>query len=138
MLARINQVYAPAQPPAAQFFLPPPVQQSASEGLFPTLLKLAGIGAGFWLGYRVLESTFSRPACDTYKYVFKQGSRLHHGGITNNLSRREREHRRNWPGGQIKQVGRRTTRSAALAWERRMGFWRRAHPNWLGSVHAVL
>lgn len=31
-------------------------------------------------------------ARDTYKYVFKVGNRIVHGGITNDLERRGREH----------------------------------------------
>ncbi len=57
---------------------------------------------------------------DTYKYHFKKGKTIVHAGITNDLDRREAEHQRG-PGksrGHIKQVGRRTTRAAALEWER--------------------
>ena len=56
---------------------------------------------------------------DTYKYHFKLGNKIVHTGITNDLDRREQEHRsrRGWAKGHIVQVGNRTTRSAALAWE---------------------
>ena len=56
---------------------------------------------------------------DTYKYYFKLGNRIVHAGITNDLVRREREHRqrRGWGNGRISQVGYITTRQAALAWE---------------------
>ena len=54
-----------------------------------------------------------------YKYHFKVGRKIVHRGITNNLDRREREHRQTWPNGHIVQIGRRTTWAAALAWERR-------------------
>ncbi len=57
---------------------------------------------------------------DTYKYHFKKGNKIVHTGVTNDLERREAEHRQE-PGlsrGHIKQVGYRTTREAALAWER--------------------
>ncbi len=55
---------------------------------------------------------------DTYKYHFKQGNRIVHTGITNDLERREREHKQNYgDSGHIKQVGRATTRDAALNWE---------------------
>ena len=52
---------------------------------------------------------------DTYKYQFKQGNRILHGGITNDLDRREQEHQRDYGYGHIKQVGRRTTRHSWLA-----------------------
>ena len=58
---------------------------------------------------------------DTYKYHLKYGKRVVHSGITNDLNRREQEHQANYPGSQIRQVGRRTTREAALAWERDRG-----------------
>lgn len=58
---------------------------------------------------------------DTYKYHQKQGNKIVHRGITNNLARREREHRQTWEGSQMMQVGRRTTREAALRWERNGG-----------------
>lgn len=56
---------------------------------------------------------------DTYKYHFKKGNKIVHTGITNDLDRREVEHRSEpgWSKGHIKQVGYRTTREAALEWE---------------------
>ena len=58
-------------------------------------------------------------ARDTYKYHFKQGHRIVHTGITNDLDRREAEHKQNFGGnGHILKVGRATTRDAALEWER--------------------
>lgn len=59
---------------------------------------------------------------NTYKYVFKVGNRIKHGGITEDLGRREQEHEQEWPGGHIKQVGRRTTREAARKWEKRKSY----------------
>ena len=56
----------------------------------------------------------------TYKYHFKIGNKIIHTGITNDIDRREREHK-NKPGqskGHIKQVGVRTTHESAFAWER--------------------
>ena len=47
---------------------------------------------------------------DTYKYHLKDGKRIVHRGIT-----------AEYPGTQISQVGRRTTREAALDWERNGG-----------------
>jgi len=58
---------------------------------------------------------------DTYKYHLKDGRRIVHRGITNDLNRREQEHRTEYPGSKIGQVGRRTTREAALEWERNGG-----------------
>ena len=57
---------------------------------------------------------------DTYKYHFKKGKRIVHTGITNDLDRREAEHRneRGQSKGHITQMGNRTTREAALEWER--------------------
>ena len=55
---------------------------------------------------------------DTYKYHFKNGNKIVHTGITNDLDRREQEHQQNFgKSGHIKQVGNRTTRDAALKWE---------------------
>lgn len=58
----------------------------------------------------------------TYKYVFKVGNTIKHGGRTDDLDRREQEHQQKWPGGHIKQVGRRTTEEAAKAWEKKKGY----------------
>jgi len=59
---------------------------------------------------------------DTYKYYFKKGNRIVHGGITDNLERREQEHKQKWSNGHIFQVGRRTTEDAAREWEQKKGF----------------
>ena len=59
---------------------------------------------------------------DTYKYRLRQGRRVVHHGITNDLNRREAEHQQKWPGSRIEQIGRRTTRSAALDWEKDKGY----------------
>ena len=40
------------------------------------------------------------------------------------LERREEEHRRRWPKGHIKQVGRRATEEGATEWEKKKGFVR--------------
>ena len=58
---------------------------------------------------------------DTYKYHLKSGNKTVHRGITNDLGRREAEHKETWPASHMKQVGRRTTREAALKWEREGG-----------------
>jgi predicted GIY-YIG superfamily endonuclease len=58
---------------------------------------------------------------DTFKYHLKYGNQVVHRGITNDLCRREREHQAKYPYSQIRQVGRRTTREAAFAWERNGG-----------------
>ncbi len=55
---------------------------------------------------------------NTSKYQFKVGNKIVHGGITNDLDRREQEHQQQWPNGHIKQVGRRTTEEAARQWEK--------------------
>lgn len=60
----------------------------------------------------------------TYKYKFKIGNKLVHVGITSNLERRDKEHKQAWSKGHIKQVGRRTTREAAIRWERERGYSR--------------
>ena len=57
---------------------------------------------------------------DTYKYRFKVGNKVVHGGITKDLQRREAEHRQKWPTGHIEQVGSRTTEEAARKWEKKM------------------
>ena len=57
----------------------------------------------------------------TYKYHLKQGAKVAHRGISADLDRRESEHQKQYPGAELKQVGRRTTRDAALRWEREGG-----------------
>ena len=59
---------------------------------------------------------------DTYKYLFKVGNKIVHGGRTNDLERREQEHQLRWPNGHIKQVGNRTTEQAARKWEEEHGY----------------
>lgn len=59
---------------------------------------------------------------DTYKYHFKVGHKIKHGGITDDLERREQEHQEKWPKGHIKQVGPKTTEEAARKWEEQEGF----------------
>ena len=58
---------------------------------------------------------------DVYKYHLKVGNKTVHRGITNDLARREAEHKSGFPGSHIQQIGRRTTREAALLWERMGG-----------------
>jgi predicted GIY-YIG superfamily endonuclease len=55
---------------------------------------------------------------DTYTYDFKVGSKIVHSGITNDLSRREAEHKQRWSNGRIHQVGNVKTRDGALNWEK--------------------
>lgn len=57
-----------------------------------------------------------------HKYYYKIGNKIVHGGITNDLERREQEHQQKWPKGHIKQVGRVTTEEAARKWEEDKGF----------------
>jgi len=59
---------------------------------------------------------------NTYKYYFKVRNKIVHGGITDDLERREKEHQHRWPNGHIKQVGRKTTEEAAREWEKKEGF----------------
>ena len=59
---------------------------------------------------------------NTYKYQQKIGNKIVHGGITDDLERREQEHQQKWPESHIKQVGRVTTKEAALKWERYKGY----------------
>ena len=59
---------------------------------------------------------------DTYKYQFKVGNKVVHGGITKDLDRREVEHQENWSKGHIKQVGNKTTEEAARKWEEDKGY----------------
>ncbi len=57
---------------------------------------------------------------DTYQYHFKMGNKIVHTGITNDIDRREVEHKRKYgqSKGHITQVGLRTTHDAAFEWER--------------------
>ena len=56
---------------------------------------------------------------DTYKYRFVgPHGNIKHSGITIDLRRREPELRRQYGPGNVQQVGRRTTRTAAKKWER--------------------
>ena len=58
-------------------------------------------------------------ARNTYKYHFKKGNRIVHTGITDDLERREQEHKLNFgESGRIKKVGHATTLDAALRWEK--------------------
>jgi len=75
---------------------------------------------------------------DTYKYWFKVRNLKVHCGITNDLERREREHKNSgrykdhngtryyWRDGHIVQEGNITTREAAMRWERENG----CNENW--------
>lgn len=68
-----------------------------------------------------METAMAKPR-DTYKYQFKVGNKIVHGGITDDLERREAEHQQKWPKGLIKQVGRRTTEKVAREWEKDKGY----------------
>ncbi len=57
-----------------------------------------------------------------YKYQYKIGNKIVHGGITKDLERREQEHQQKWPKGHITQVGRKTTEDAARDWEKEKGY----------------
>ena len=57
-------------------------------------------------------------ARNTWKYHYKQGNRIVHTSITNDLERREaRAPAKQYREGHIKQVGTVTTRDVALKWE---------------------
>ena len=58
---------------------------------------------------------------DTYKYHLKEGNKILHRGITDDLKRRESEHQQEFPNARIAPIGRRTTREQALEWERKGG-----------------
>ncbi len=60
-------------------------------------------------------------AKDTFKYHLKVGKKTVHRGICYDLEQREVAHQREFPGSRIVQVGRRTTRDAALKWEGKGG-----------------
>ena len=68
------------------------------------------------------EELMAKLTRDTYKYQFKVGNRVVHGGSTTDLDRREGEHQRDFGRGHIRQVGRRTTGEAARQWERKKGY----------------
>ena len=68
-----------------------------------------------------MEVVMAKPR-DTYKYYFKIGNKIVHGGITDDLERREQEHQQKWPKGHIYKVGQRTTEEAAREWEKDKGF----------------
>ena len=56
---------------------------------------------------------------DTYKYYFKVGNKRVYAGITDDLERREQEHKNKIDKrGHIVQVGHITTRDAAQKWEK--------------------
>ena len=55
---------------------------------------------------------------NTYKYVLKVGDKVVYRGVTNDLKRRQAEHRVRWPDGQVQPVGRKTTMEQALDWMR--------------------
>ena len=54
---------------------------------------------------------------DTYTYDFKIKNKIVHSGITNDLERREMEHKNRWPNGHIVKVGTAKTEEGARVWE---------------------
>jgi len=56
---------------------------------------------------------------DTYKYVLKRGGVIIYRDVTNDLVRRAQEHKARYPDSLIVQIGRKTTRAAALEWKRK-------------------
>ena len=69
----------------------------------------------------------NRSGRDTYNYTYRVGRRVSHRGITNDPSRREREHRRARPGGRLTVDGRAKTRRGAMGVERRQSKTRGYH-----------
>jgi len=60
---------------------------------------------------------------DTFKYQVRVGRKIVHGGITNDLDRRELEHKQTYgEKAKLTKVGNKTTRDGALAWERDKGY----------------
>ena len=55
---------------------------------------------------------------DTHRYHYISKGKIAHRGVTNDLGRREQEHRQTYGGGWIKQIGPKVTRNSALKWER--------------------
>jgi len=102
-----------------QAFISP--QPIGSMTIADALLAAVGVGVAIFLAAEGLRAIVSEPR-DTYRYIYVHKGRRQHGGITNDLDRREQEHRARWRGGTIHQVGRRVTRRSALAWERKHGF----------------
>lgn len=58
---------------------------------------------------------------DWYTYYFKVGNTIVHRGITQDLARRETEHRQTWSSGHIVQIGGPKTEQGARDWEREQG-----------------
>lgn len=59
-------------------------------------------------------------ATRTFKYRLKVDDRVVLHGITTDLRRREREHRRRWPHARIEQVGEPTSHREAWEWEQQV------------------
>ena len=57
-----------------------------------------------------------------YRYQQMMGRKVVHCGITQNLKERERETQQKWPGSHLMQVGHKTTKEAAQAWETVHGY----------------
>ena len=61
-------------------------------------------------------------ARNTAKYHLIKNTKIVHRGITDRtLEDREKEHKAEYPGSHIKQIGRRITREKASEWERNGG-----------------
>jgi predicted GIY-YIG superfamily endonuclease len=58
---------------------------------------------------------------DRYSYHFKRGNTVLHGGSTDDVERREQQHRDAYGGRGINQIGRRRTKEAARKWEEEGG-----------------
>ena len=59
---------------------------------------------------------------DTYRYVIRDGPRIVHGGITDDLARSRAEGRLRWPTGRFFQVGEKTSDGEAREWAKKNGY----------------
>lgn len=57
-----------------------------------------------------------------YNYYFKVGNKIVHGGMTEDLEQREKQHQQKWPKGHIVKVGNAKTEEGARKWEEKKGF----------------
>jgi len=55
---------------------------------------------------------------DTNTYSLRQGRKIVHRGITNDLERREQEHQSQFPNSKIHKEGSLKTKEGALKWEK--------------------
>ena len=117
-----SNVVTGSVPPRTFAAQPAPVAYQQPQVNWGEILLAAG---AVWLGVQGLKALLDdgQEPRDTYKYEAFVGNRKVHGGITYDLDQREGQHRRVFGSKvRLRQVGNRTTRSGALAWERRKGY----------------